>query len=72
VKFPHYLIDNVENFCRAGKATDDNMEHAHCMMDYYGYKYTLRLCNTHCFFTETMVARTRLNNTFYVYCLSFY
>jgi len=23
----------VENFCRAGQATDDNMAHAHCMLD---------------------------------------
>jgi len=26
-----------------------------------GYKYTLRMCNTYCFSTATMVARTRLN-----------
>jgi hypothetical protein len=31
---------------------------------------TLRLCNTHCFSTATMVARTRLNVTLYVHCLS--
>jgi len=24
----------------AGQATDDDMEHAHCMLDNYGYKYT--------------------------------
>jgi len=22
-----------ENYCRAGQATDDNMAHAHCMLD---------------------------------------
>jgi len=27
------LWDNVEKYCRAGKATDYNMEHAHCMLD---------------------------------------
>jgi len=27
------LSDNVEKYCRAGQATDDNMAHAHCMMD---------------------------------------
>jgi len=27
------LWDNVENFSRAGQATDDNMAHAHCMPD---------------------------------------
>jgi len=28
---PCRLWDNVENYCRTGKATDDNMAHAHCM-----------------------------------------
>ena len=27
------LLDNVEKYCRAGQATDDNMAHAHCMLD---------------------------------------
>ena len=27
------LWDNVEKQCRTGKATDDNMAHAHCMLD---------------------------------------
>jgi len=31
---------------------------------------TLSLCNTHCFFTSTMVARTHLNVTLYVHRLS--
>jgi hypothetical protein len=30
------LWDNVEKCCRAGQATDDNMAHAHCMLDIYG------------------------------------
>ena len=34
--------------------------------------HTLRICNTHCFSTATMVARTRLNVTSYVHCLSCY
>jgi hypothetical protein len=29
----------VETFCRAGQATDDNMAHAHSMLDTLGYKY---------------------------------
>jgi hypothetical protein len=53
----------VEKYCRAGQATDDNMAHAHDMLDNYGYKYTHRLCNTHCFSTATMVAPKRLNVT---------
>jgi len=27
------LWDNVEKYCRAGQATDDNIAHAHCMLD---------------------------------------
>jgi len=27
------LWDNVEKYCRAGEATDDNMAHAHLMRD---------------------------------------
>ena len=27
------LRDNVEKYFRAGQATDDNMAHAHCMLD---------------------------------------
>jgi hypothetical protein len=27
------LSDNVEKYCRAGQATDDNMAHAHCVLD---------------------------------------
>jgi hypothetical protein len=26
------LCDNVEKYCRAGQATDDNMAHRRCMM----------------------------------------
>jgi hypothetical protein len=33
--------DNVEKYCRAGQATDDNMAHAHCMLDTWGYNHTL-------------------------------
>ena len=32
--------------------------------------HTLRICNTHCFSTATMVVRTRLDVTLYVHCLS--
>ena len=47
------------------------MVHAHRMLHTEGYKYTqLRLCNTHCFPTATMVARTCLNVTSYVHYLS--
>jgi len=32
--FKYFLsLDNVEKHCRDGQATDDNMAHAHCMLD---------------------------------------
>ena len=51
------LSDNVEKCCGAGLATDDNMTHAHCMLDTKGYKHTLTVCNTYFFSTATVVAR---------------
>jgi hypothetical protein len=48
----------------------DNMAYAHCILDTPGYKYTLRLRNTHCFCAATTVARTVLIVTLYVHCLS--
>jgi len=62
----------VEKYYRAGQDTDENMAHAHCMLDTQGYKNTLRLCNAHCFSTATMVARTCLNVRLHVrvHCLS--
>ena len=43
-----------------------------CMLDTQDYKYAHSGCvgNSHCFSTATMVARTRLNVTLYVHCLS--
>ena len=56
--------------CRAVQATDDNMAHAHCMLNNYEAIHTLRICNTCCFSTATMVARTRLMlRSTYVACL---
>jgi len=34
------LWDNVGKYCRVGQATDDNMAHAHCILDIWRYKYT--------------------------------
>jgi len=66
------LWDNVQNVCRAEQATADNMAHAHCMLDTKGYKCTHSLCNTHCFSTVKMLARTFLSVTSYVLRLSSY
>jgi hypothetical protein len=60
----------VEKCCRAGRPTDDNMAHGHCMLDTEGYIHTLRICNTYCISSATMVIRTCLNVVFYVHCLS--
>ena len=53
------LWDTVEKCCRSEQATDDNVAHAHLLLDTQGYKLIHKVCNTHCFSTPTMVARTR-------------
>jgi hypothetical protein len=60
----------VEKCCTAGQATDDNMAHAHCMLDTYGYRHPLRIRNTFCICSATMVARTYLICYVIVHCLS--
>jgi hypothetical protein len=64
------LRDNVGKYCSARQATDDNMAHAYFMLDTYRYKNTLRMCNTYCFSTATLVTRTRVNVTLYAIRLS--
>jgi len=54
----------------AGQATDDNMTNAHYMLDTLGYKHTLRIRNTYCFSTATVVALKCLDITLYLHCLS--
>ena len=61
----------MEKYGRTGQATDDNMAHALCVLDDEGCRHTLRICNTYCFSTATMVARTHVNVTLYILCLSF-
>jgi len=61
----------MEKYFRAEQATDDNVAHSHCVLDTEGYKYTLRLCNTYCFSTTTIVALTHLSVKLYVHCLSY-
>jgi len=34
------LWNNVEKYCWIGQATDDNMAHAHFMLDTQGYRHT--------------------------------
>jgi hypothetical protein len=40
------------------------------MLDTEGKKHILRICNTYWFSSATTIARTRLNVTLYVHCLS--
>jgi hypothetical protein len=65
------FLDNVGKCCRAGQATDDNMAHAHCMLDPWSHKHTFVICNTYCFSRATTVGRTWLNVTLYVHWQSF-
>jgi len=65
------LWDNVQKYCKAGEATDDNMAHAHCMLDNSGLPHIL-ICNSYCFTTAVMDVWTRLNITVYVPCVSCY
>ena len=58
-----------KKYCRAGQSTDDNMVHAHCKLDTYGYKLQLRACNIYFFPTATKVARTPLHVTSQLHCL---
>jgi len=54
-------------YCRARQATDDNMPHAHCMLDTKGCKHTLRICNTCCLSTATMLVHERTPVLPYMY-----
>ena len=64
------LWGDVEKHCWAGQATYDNMAHEYCMLDTYGYKHTLRICNSYCISTAILVTRTRLNVKLYVHWVS--
>jgi hypothetical protein len=59
----------VEKYSRAGQAEDENMAHAYFSLRILGYKHILSICNTYCFSTATMFARTRLSVTLHVPCL---
>jgi hypothetical protein len=54
------LYEIIWKYCTAVQATDDNLAHPYCMLDTEGYKCTLKIINTFCFSTATMVAQTRL------------
>ena len=45
-----------EKYRIAGQPTDNQMAHAHYMLDNQGYKHALRICNIYCSSIATMVA----------------
>jgi len=57
-------------YCTAGQATNDNMVHAHCMLDNEVYKHRFRICNTYSFSISTMTARRRRGVTLCLHCFS--
>jgi len=69
-KIVPFMCGNVEKYGTAWQTTDGNMEQAHCMLDIKLQTHTLRICSTYCHYTATMVARTLLNITLHVHCLS--
>jgi len=50
----------MEKSFTAGHVTDDNVAHAHCMLDNLDYIHTLRISNNYCCSTATMFRRTCL------------
>jgi hypothetical protein len=48
----YQLWDNVEKYCRAGRATDDNRVHTQWKLDISGYTYTLTISNTYYFLLQ--------------------
>ena len=44
------LWDNVEKYCRPGQVIDDNMAHIFWILDNWGPRHKLRICNIDCFF----------------------
>jgi hypothetical protein len=61
------LWSNVEKCGTAGQATDGNITRRMrfaCWITRFTHTHTLKVCNTYCFYTVTMVTRTRLSVMF--------
>jgi len=61
-----HLWNNVEKYFTDRQTTDNNIAHAYCMLDTWCYKDTSGICNTYCFSTAKIVARTRLSVGLYI------
>jgi hypothetical protein len=62
------FMNTVEKYCLTVQTTDDNMAHAHCMLDNIGYKHKLRLCKTCWFSTATLFPWEFFYVMLYAYC----
>jgi len=62
----HLKFNEIKSkkYCGAGSTTDGNMAHAHCMLDNYGYRYTLGTDNSCYPSTPRMVKPTHLSVKF--------
>jgi hypothetical protein len=58
-----------KKYCTAGQATDDNLAHAHWMLDTWGYKHILRMCNTYCLSTTTVLNVNVPRSCVMIHCL---
>jgi hypothetical protein len=65
-----HLWNKVEKYGASGHATEGTTAHALCMLDTQGYKHKIRICNSYCFSTATMITGKRLNVTLYLSRLS--
>jgi hypothetical protein len=64
------LLNNAEKYRRAGQVTDDNMEHAHCLLDTSGYKCILRMSNANLFPLQQWLHERRSTFRYtYIACL---
>jgi hypothetical protein len=53
------------------RTVDTERPQALCLLETQGHKHTVRISNTCCFPTASIVARTHVHVTSYAYCLSF-
>jgi len=65
--FSNFLSENLavyvimcKKYCTAVQTTDDKTAHALFMLNNYGCRHTLIICNIYCFSTAIMVKRTLL------------
>jgi len=57
----------VEKYCRAVQVTDDNMAHAHCILDPKDYKYTHSGCVTFFAFPQQQSLHEHVSMLRYTY-----